>query len=147
MLYYYFVYYFMEDRSHFVKYNINTFKILIERLLKSEDVYTRNKLVEMLTMHTFDSENLCKTIIDLSLGTILPEPVPIGNPVKINIEKVGWLATSEREIIDKNQKDGATFGIVIAFDGYHSYAPYKIGFPEGVINLPMEAVLDVSDIF
>ena len=134
----------MVSRTCFVKYDRDTFAVLLKRLLESEDGYVKSKLIEMLTFYTYESENMCRKIIELSVGNILPEPIKTGSTVQIDPEKVGWLANNEKDIITKNTKDDKVFGIVISFAGYHGYQPYKIGFPEGAVDLPMEAVLDIS---
>jgi hypothetical protein len=136
----------MDHRTCYVKYDRDTFAVLLRRLLDSEDGYVKSKLIEMLTLYTYESENMCRMIIDLSVGNMLPEPIKPGSPVKINPEKVGWLGNNEKDILAKNTKDDKIHGVVISFNGYHSYQPYKIGFPEGTVDLPMEAVLDISHI-
>lgn len=136
----------MDHRTCYVKYDRNTFAVLLKRLLDSEDGYVKSKLIEMLTFYTYESENMCRKIIDLSVGNILPEPIKPGSPVQIDLEKVGWLGNNEKDIIAKNTKDDKIHGVVISFAGYHGYQPYKIGFPEGTVDLPMEAVLDITDI-
>jgi len=136
----------MEDRNCYVKYNINTFRVLFNRLITSDDVYVKNKLIEMLFLLTYESENMCKKIIDLSIGTIIPEPLKAGTKVKIDREKTGWLSTTDKEILVNNTIDEVVYGVVLSFNGYHSYNAYTIGFPEGTVNLPMESVLDVSSI-
>jgi hypothetical protein len=136
----------MDPRTCYVKYDVNTFSVLLRRLLTSEDVYVKNKLIEMLTLYTYENENMCRKIIDLSIGTMIPEPIKTGTKVKIDKEKTGWLGTSEKEILDKNTIDEAVYGTVLSFNGYHSYNAYTVGFPEGTVNLPMEAVSDVTSI-
>jgi len=136
----------MDPRTCYVKYDIDTFTVLFNRLLASDDAYVKNKLIEMLTLYTYESENMCRKIIDLSIGTMIPEPIKAGTKVKVHREQTGWLGTSEKEILDKNTIDEAVYGTVLSFNGYHSYNAYTIGFPEGTVNLPMEAVSDVTSI-
>jgi len=134
------------DRTCYVKYDRDTFTVLFKRLLASDDAYVKNKLIEMLTLYTYESESMCRKIIDLSIGTIIPDPVKPGTRVKINMDHIGWLGNSEKDILAKNTVNESVYGTVLAFNGYHSYSAYTVGFPEGTINLPMEAVSDVTDI-
>ncbi len=134
------------DRNCYVKYDVNTFSVLLRRLLTSEDVYVKNKLIEMLTLYTYESENMCRKIIDISIGNMPPEPIKPGTPVEIDMNNIGWLGNGEKDTLTKNTKNDKVYGTLLSFNGYHSYSAYTVGFPEGTVNLPMEAVLDISHI-
>jgi len=136
----------METKSCYVKYDKNTFTVLLKRILDSKDEYEKNKVLDMLSYYIFDNENICRTLIEFSVGILIPEPFLQGTHVKINKEHVGWLSTSDKEILEKSSKNDELYGDVITFRGYHSYNSYSIGFSEGIVDLPTAAILDISSI-
>ena len=136
----------METKTCYVKYDKNTLTVLLKRILDSKDEYEKTKVFEMLSYYIFDNENMCRTLIDLSIGVLIPEPLLQGTHVKIDREHVGWLSTSDKEILEKSSKDDELYGNVITFRGYHSYNSYSIGFSEGIVDLPTAAILDISSI-
>ena len=136
----------METKSCYVKYNKNTFTVLLKRILDSKDEYEKNKVLDMLSYYILDNENICRTLIEFSVGILIPEPFLQGTHVKINKEHVGWLSTSDKEILEKSSKNDELYGDVITFRGYHSYNSYSIGFSEGIVDLPTAAILDISSI-
>lgn len=136
----------METKSIMVKCDRNTVKILLHKTLNGPDTLEKSKLIEMLAYYVFDSDNFTRKIVDLTLGNMIPDPIPVGTRVKIDLDKTGWVSTSDREILDANVKDGAGHGVVFKFNGYHGYSNYEIGFSNGVINLPMECISNMEDI-
>jgi hypothetical protein len=131
----------MEDnRSTYVKYDFNTIKVLLHRILNGPDSIEKSKLIEMLTYYTYDSEQFCRKVFDISVGNMLPEPIRVGLEVIIDLEKTGWLSQSDKDIMANATKDGVTYGTVMKFTGYHGWNNYEIGFSKGKVQVPMEAV-------
>jgi hypothetical protein len=133
----------MSDRTSYVKYDEQIFSILLQRLLQDTS-YEKDQLVKMITPIIYENETLCRKILDLAIGNTIPEPLPVGTYVKIDMEKVGWLSANEKTILQDNTTNDVIMGTVLGFKGYHSYTPYIIGFPEGKVDLPTEAVLSVG---
>lgn len=129
-----------------VKCDLNTVRVLLHKTLNGPDTPEKSKLIEMLAYYVWESENFTRKVLDLSLGNMIPEVIPVGTRVKINLEKTGWISTSEREILDANKKDGFAYGVVLKFSGYHGYSNYEIGFQNGTINLPLESINNMEDI-
>jgi hypothetical protein len=136
----------METKSIMVKCDQNTVRVLLHRTLTGPDTPQKSKLIEMLAYYVWDSENFTRKFIDLTLGNMIPEPIAVGTRVKIDLNKTGWLSTSDREMLDANLKDGIVYGVVLKFSGYHGYSNYEIGFQNGTINLPMECINNMEDI-
>ncbi len=135
----------MSDRTCYVKYDKQIFSILLQRLLQDSS-YEKEQLVKMITPIIYESETLCRKILDLAIGNTIPEPLPVGTSVKIDMEKVGWLSANEKTILQDNIINDVIMGTIFEFKGYHSYTPYVVGFPEGKVDLPTEAVLSVESI-
>lgn len=129
-----------------VKCDLNTVRVLLHKTLNGPYTPEKSKLIEMLAYYVWESENFTRKVLDLSLGNMIPEVIPVGTRVKINLEKTGWISTSEREILDANKKDGFAYGVVLKFSGYHGYSNYEIGFQNGTINLPLESINNMEDI-
>lgn len=124
----------------------NTVRVLLHKILNGYDCPEKSKLIEMLSYYVWDSENFTRKVLDLSLGNMIPEVIPVGTRVKINLEKTGWISNSEREILDSSVKDGVGYGVVLKFKGYHSYSNYEIGFEKGTMNLPLESISNMEDL-
>jgi hypothetical protein len=133
----------MNSRQTYVKYDQNTFNMMIQNMLSNES-YQKTQLIKMIIPYLYENENLCRKILELSIGNIIPEPMETGQTVLIDIDKVGWLGTGEKQILADNTKDNAIYGTVLSFNGYHSYTPYVVGFPEGSVNLPIDAVSSIG---
>ena len=129
-----------------VKCDQNTIKVLLHKTLTGSDTPEKSKLIEMLAYYVWDSENFTRKVLDLSLGNMIPDPIRVGTRIKIDLDKTGWLSTSDREILDANVKDGAGYGVVFKFNGYHGYSNYLIGFSNGTMNLPLESISNMEDI-
>jgi hypothetical protein len=136
----------METKSIMVKCDLNTVRVLLHKTINGPDTPEKSKLIEMLAYYVWDSENFTRKVLDLSLGNMIPEPLPLGTRIKIDLNKTGWLSTSDREMLDANLKDGIVYGVVLKFSGYHGYSNYEIGFQNGTINLPMECINNMEDI-
>lgn len=129
-----------------VKCDQNTIKVLLHRIINGPDTPQKSKLIEMLAYYVWDSENFTRKVIDLTVGNMIPEPVPVGTRVQIDVNKTGWVSTSDKEILDGSVKDGVGHGVVLKFNGYHGYSNYEIGFTNGTINLPLECVNNMEHI-
>lgn len=136
----------METKSITFKYDQDTVRVLMHKVLNKYDCPEKSKLIEMLAYYVWDSENFTRKILDLSLGNMVPDPIPVGTRVKIDTNNTGWVSTSERELIDGSVKDGFAYGVVLKFSGYHGYSNYEIGFEKGKVNLPMECIKNMEDI-
>ena len=136
----------METKSIMVKCDLNTVRVLLHKTINGPDTPEKSKLIEMLAYYVWENENFTRKVLDLSLGNIIPEPVPVGTRVQIDLKKTGWISTSEREILDANVKDGFAYGTVLKFFGYHGYSNYEIGFQNGTLNLPLESISNMEDL-
>jgi len=130
----------METRSIMVKYDVDTIKVLIHRILNGNDEITKSKLIEMLSYISYEYENFSKKVVELSIGAYVPDIIPVGTTVKVNPEKTGWLSTDDREVLNANTKDKFAYGTVMSFKGYHSYSNYQVAFKEKIIDLPMDCL-------
>jgi hypothetical protein len=133
-----------DNRSVMVKYDFNTIKVLLHRILNGPDSMEKSKLIEMLAYYTYDSEQFCRKVMDVVVGNMVPEPIRPGTRVVINASKSGWLSSSDKEILDKATKNDVTYGIVLKFNGYHGYSNYEIGFPDGTVQLTLDAVSNME---
>jgi hypothetical protein len=134
------------ERNVLVKYDFNTIKVLLHRILNGPDTIEKSKLIEMLTYYTYDSEQFCRKVFDISVGNMLPEPIRVGLEVVIDPDKTGWLSQKDKDIITNATKDGVIYGTVMKFIGYHGYSNYEIGFSKGTIQVPLEAVSTMNKI-
>lgn len=129
-----------------VKCDLNTVRVLLHKTINGPETPEKSKLIEMLAYYVWDSENFTRKVLDLSLGNMIPEPVPVGTRVQIDVNKTGWISTSDKEILNGSVKDSVAYGVVLEFSGYHGYSNYEIGFTNGTINLPLECVNNIENI-
>lgn len=136
----------METKSIMVKCDLNTIKVLLHKTMNGPDTVEKSKLIEMLAYYLGDSDNLTRKVINLCLGNMIPDPIPVGTRVKINLEKSGWLSSSDRDILNNSMKDDVIYGVVLKFLGYHGYSNYEIGFGNGSVQLPMECLSNIEEL-
>ena len=121
--------------------------LVIENIINSNNVLAKKKLIDVLKHYVILDNNICATIVDISIGKEIPAEITVGTTVKIDPEKTGWLSSDEKGILQDNSKNGEIYGIIKYFKGYHGYCNYTIEFKEGkTIDLPTKAITSVKDV-